>query len=157
MAPRAPFTAFGQFGEDALDLRVFDQGTNWVDRVGRPHFLAEMDEDYIANVIDFLIALRDQCFDGTQRRWFLQSLATSSCSVNRPGTSWLPRSGPGVVRVDGRGVARVDAAHARCGDGSASWPRGRRTPRSRPGPANPCGCGMPRCRWSRQDCPHDDT
>jgi hypothetical protein len=27
-----PFTAFGQFGDDRLDLRVFDQDVYWVDR-----------------------------------------------------------------------------------------------------------------------------
>jgi len=49
-----PFTNFGQFGIDMLDLRVFDQDVYWVDRFGRPHLIAEMTDDYIANVIAHL-------------------------------------------------------------------------------------------------------
>jgi len=69
-----PFTAFGQFGDDMLDLRVFDQDVYWVDRHGAPHLLNEMSTDYIENVIDFLMGLRDQYFADTQRRWFIQTL-----------------------------------------------------------------------------------
>ena len=68
-----PFTAFGQFGEDALDLRVFDQDVFWVDRLGAPHLLKDMSQEYISNVIAFLTDLRDQYFADTQRRSFLQS------------------------------------------------------------------------------------
>lgn len=57
-----PFTAFGQFGEGSLDLRVFDQEVQWVDIRGIPHLLQEMSREYVANVIDFLWALRDQYF-----------------------------------------------------------------------------------------------
>ena len=49
-----PFTAFGQFGPDALDLRVFDQDMFWVDRTGTPHLLTEMGEEYLANVLGML-------------------------------------------------------------------------------------------------------
>ncbi len=49
-----PFTDFGQFGVDALDLRVFDQDEWWVDRLGHPHLLVEMPDDYRINVILFL-------------------------------------------------------------------------------------------------------
>ena len=49
-----PFTAFGQFGEGRLDLRVFDQDTWWVDRSGAAHLLDDMPLDYQANVIMFL-------------------------------------------------------------------------------------------------------
>jgi hypothetical protein len=69
-----PFTAFGQFGEDTLDLRVFDQDVYWVDRHGKPHLLNEMSANYIRNVIEFLTGLRDQYFADTQRRWFIQTL-----------------------------------------------------------------------------------
>lgn len=69
-----PFTAFGHFGEDMLDLRVFDQDTYWVDRLGAPHLLAEMSRDYLQNVITFLVDLREQYFADTQRRMFIQSL-----------------------------------------------------------------------------------
>jgi hypothetical protein len=44
---RAPFTAFGQRGEDQLDLRVFEQCVWWVDRHGVPHALETMSEQYI--------------------------------------------------------------------------------------------------------------
>ncbi|WP_416957833.1 hypothetical protein ACNKF0_09555 [Nocardioides sp. T5] len=69
-----PFTAFGHLGPDRLDLRVFDQDLAWIDRTGRPHLLAEMSEEYVSNVIAFLVELREQYFVDTQRRWFIQSL-----------------------------------------------------------------------------------
>lgn len=50
-----PFTAFGQFGPDALDLRVFDQDVYWVDRNGDPHRIDEMGEEYVANVTAMLL------------------------------------------------------------------------------------------------------
>lgn len=49
-----PFTAFGQYGDDALDLRVFEQDVYWVDRKGEPHLIVEMSDAYRANVIGFL-------------------------------------------------------------------------------------------------------
>lgn len=49
-----PFTAFGQWGEDRLDLRVFDQDVWWVDRFGEPHLLDRMPPDYVRNVIGHL-------------------------------------------------------------------------------------------------------
>jgi hypothetical protein len=49
-----PFTAFGQFGADSLDLRVFEQDKYWVNREGKPFLLEEMDRDYLLNVMTFL-------------------------------------------------------------------------------------------------------
>lgn len=49
-----PFTDFGQYGIDMLDLRVFDQDVWWVDRFGRPHLIAEMDAEYVESVISHL-------------------------------------------------------------------------------------------------------
>jgi len=69
-----PVTAFGQFGEGALDLRVFDQDIYWVDRLGVSHPLKEMSQEYIANVIAFLVECREQYFADTQRRWFTQTV-----------------------------------------------------------------------------------
>lgn len=70
-----PFTAFGQFGPNHLDLRVFDQATTWVDRLGRPHQIVDgMSDTYVRNVIGFLEEHRDMYFAGTQRRWFIQTL-----------------------------------------------------------------------------------
>jgi hypothetical protein len=57
-----PFTSFGQFGVDQLDLRVFDQDTWWVDRLGHPHRLTQMPVEYRRNVLRFLL-------NTTQQRW----------------------------------------------------------------------------------------
>lgn len=46
-----PFTDFGQWGENHLDLRVFDQDTWWVDRHGVGHRLVEMTTEYRVNVL----------------------------------------------------------------------------------------------------------
>ena len=67
-----PFTAFGQWGPDRLDLRVFDQDVYWVDRFGTPHRLDEMDVGYLTSVV---MHLRENCryfFIGTLRRHVLQ-------------------------------------------------------------------------------------
>lgn len=69
-----PFTAFGQFGEDRLDLRVFDQDTYWVDRHGAPHLLTDMPLDYLANVLDFLLTYREAYFHLSIHRAAVQSL-----------------------------------------------------------------------------------
>lgn len=50
-----PFTAFGQFGENSLDLRVFEQDVWWVNKLGEPFKLEEMSSDYLSNVEFFLI------------------------------------------------------------------------------------------------------
>jgi hypothetical protein len=57
-----PFTAFGQFGLDMLDQRVFSQAVWWVDRFGRPHRLDDMSQEYRQNVLTFLL-------DSAQQRW----------------------------------------------------------------------------------------
>lgn len=49
-----PFTAFGQFGPDALDLRVFDQGVYWVNRYGVAVRVEDMCGTYRSNVIAML-------------------------------------------------------------------------------------------------------
>ena len=77
-----PFTAFGQFGEDSLDLRVFDQGTYWVDRTGTAHLLSQMSDAYIVNVINFLTELRDQYFADNMRRAFIQILGDQLAQLN---------------------------------------------------------------------------
>jgi len=69
-----PFTAFGQLGDDRLDLRVFDQDIYWVDRTGQAHLIADMSETYIANVVAFLVEFREGYFADTQRRWFIQTM-----------------------------------------------------------------------------------
>ena len=57
-----------------LDLRVFDQGWAWVDRLGRPHLVDEMGEDYVANVIEFLEGCAESFFVGSIRRAAIQSI-----------------------------------------------------------------------------------
>lgn len=69
-----PFTAFGQFGEDQLDLRVFDQSEFWVDRLGTPHRLEEMDLSYRRNVISHLCTHRESFHLGAIRRELIQHL-----------------------------------------------------------------------------------
>lgn len=54
-----PFTAFGQFGPGALDLRVFDQDVYWVDGVGNPHRIDDMSSDYVDNVVSMLAGRAD--------------------------------------------------------------------------------------------------
>jgi len=55
-----PFTAFGQFGPDQLDLRVFDQDVYWVDRSGDPHVIDSMDREYVRNVTRMLLERADE-------------------------------------------------------------------------------------------------
>lgn len=62
-----PFTAWGQYEHGCLDLRVFDQDVWWVDIAQRPHRLADMSEEYIANVIAFLEQNRDYFYAQTTR------------------------------------------------------------------------------------------
>lgn len=70
-----PFTAFGQYGEDMLDVRVFDQGTYWVDRVGVAHLIeGGMSDEYIENVIEFLVEFREQYRADCVRRAFIQTV-----------------------------------------------------------------------------------
>lgn len=69
-----PFTAFGQFGVDRLDLRVFDQDIYWVDRTGQPHLISDMTDAYIANFIAFLVEFQEQYFADTQQRWLIQTV-----------------------------------------------------------------------------------
>lgn len=64
-----PFTAFGQFGPDSLDLRVFDQSTWWVNRDGLAfRITTEMSTEYLANVIAFLEEHRRYYHRMTMRR-----------------------------------------------------------------------------------------
>lgn len=57
-----PFTAFGQFGEDRLDLRVFEQDIYWVNIHGEPFLLTEMSQDYLTNVLKHIYNHMDTYF-----------------------------------------------------------------------------------------------
>lgn len=70
-----PFTAFGQWGEGKLDLRVFDQDTWWVDRLGIPHLIEEMPKEYVHNVVSFLEKGARQFYAATLMRAIVQVTA----------------------------------------------------------------------------------
>lgn len=108
-----PFTAFGQFGVDSLDLRVLDQDTYWIDRHGRAQLLREMSAEFLENVIAFLSELRDQYFaevsaGGASRPW-------APAPVRRPRRRGPRgcRRWPDLVRPHREGVAGGNAVDAR--------------------------------------------
>ncbi|MGB3763757.1 MAG: hypothetical protein WA966_11080 [Ornithinimicrobium sp.] len=68
-----PFTAWGQRAHGALDLRVFDQATWWVDITQQPHLLEDMSQAYVANVIDFLLTDAEFFHSETLRREWIQT------------------------------------------------------------------------------------
>jgi hypothetical protein len=94
-----PFTAFGQFGLDSLDLRVFDQDIYWVDRFGAPHLLAEMSNEYVGNVIGFLGECCEAYFHSTVRRWFIQT-AGDQLLFGNPGADVLAAAAGGPAWSD---------------------------------------------------------
>ncbi len=55
-----------------LDVRVFEQSTWWVDREGNEHRLLEMEDDYLLNVINHLIAHREQFMKVARQRALVQ-------------------------------------------------------------------------------------
>lgn len=67
-----PFTAFGQYGNDAIDVRVFEQDRWWVDRHGRPTLVQDMPQAYVENVIAHLVAYRQQFFVASILRALVQ-------------------------------------------------------------------------------------
>lgn len=88
--------AFGQFGPDSLDLRVFDQDTWWVDRTGTAHHIEDMSADYVANVIELLTEDVAGFYTNTLMRESVQSL----------GDTILGRT-PGIDLVDELGVGSL--------------------------------------------------
>jgi hypothetical protein len=72
-----PFTHWGQHEYGTFDLRVFDQDVWWVDIAQQPHRLEEMGEDYIANVIAFLLNHREYYYLCTLRRSLIQVMGDS--------------------------------------------------------------------------------
>lgn len=73
-----PFTAFGQFGVGKLDIRVFDQDSWWVDRLGRAHELRQMSDEYRANVLNFLYCFAEDYHHATIVRAALQAEADTA-------------------------------------------------------------------------------
>lgn len=91
-----PFTAFGQFGPDRLDLRVFDQDVYWVDRAGDPHVIASMGHDYAGNVARMLLDRADEFHLAYRLRESVQVLGDSLLGrVN--GTVLAAATGVGSV------------------------------------------------------------
>lgn len=63
-----PFTAWGQHPEGSLDLRVFDQGTWWVDVQQCPHRITDMSVEYLNNVMGYLASSAEYFYVATLRR-----------------------------------------------------------------------------------------
>lgn len=86
-----PFTAFGQWGKDKLDLRVFDQDTWWVDVHGTAHRIDEMSYAYQCNVVMFLREHAEQWHQATMLRAALQAAGDTLAGLDpledlNPGT-----------------------------------------------------------------------
>lgn len=73
-----PFTAFGQLGKDALDLRVFEQNVWWTDRYGQEHLLTEMDTDYLRAVKFHMLRYSKHHHEGAKRRYSIEVALTES-------------------------------------------------------------------------------
>lgn len=71
-----PFTAFGQFGEDKLDMRVFEQDVWWIDIHGQEHLLEEMSTDYLNNVVRHLFENLEHFHLGNGLRFSIERLLT---------------------------------------------------------------------------------
>lgn len=91
-----PFEQFGQFGQGQIDVRVFDQGTYWVDSNGVGHALADMSDEYIRNVILFL---EDSC-GRFHIRIGVREVVESLVSALNEDTPWLAIAAElGIPRV----------------------------------------------------------
>lgn len=93
-----PFTAFGQFGVDSIDLRVFDQDAYWVDHLGNPHRLEEMRDSYRENVVEFLVQRAGRFFVDSCLRTVLQ--AEGDARLGRVNGDVLLAIGGGPVITD---------------------------------------------------------
>lgn len=99
-----PFTAFGQHGKDALDLRVFEQDVWWVDRYGQEHLLTEMDTDYLRAVKFHMLRYSKNHHEGAKRRYsielaLIESTMTKNSLVDYEGyrTHVLTKRDPRLV------------------------------------------------------------
>lgn len=71
-----PFTDFGQYGEDKIDIRVFEQDVWWVDRTGEPHLLREMSQEYLDNVLEYLYSNVEYFHTASSLRFDIEQLLT---------------------------------------------------------------------------------
>lgn len=91
-----PFTAWGQFEDGSIDLRVFDQGIWWVDINQRPHKLTEMSAQHLANVISHLLDHVDHFHQAQCRRHLIEMIC--DLLTGRPNTN-LVAEAAGVPAV----------------------------------------------------------
>lgn len=88
-----PFTAFGQFGPDSLDIRVFEQDVYWVNTQGEPFRLDEMSHEYRLNVINFLFNDAEHMYITMLKKYALTIIR----EVQKSGTGPLPLDHPLMV------------------------------------------------------------
>lgn len=69
-----PFTAWGQYPHGSLDLRVFDQGTWWVDFHQCPYRIDEMSSEYLSNVLDHLEDDAEYFYRATRHRLLVEDI-----------------------------------------------------------------------------------
>lgn len=88
-----PFTAFGQFGPNSMDLRVFDQGIYWVNAQGVPFLLEEMSRDYLLNVMNHLFNSVDFMYVSVMKKYAVELMIAAQKST----TGKLPPNHPAVA------------------------------------------------------------
>lgn len=91
-----PFTDFGQYGLDMLDLRVFEQDVYWVDRFGRPHLISDMSDAYIADVVAHLEAHVVTFYYDSMRRSLIQMLGDTMLGRLNPDAVASAAGAPGL-------------------------------------------------------------
>lgn len=93
------FEVYGQHGPGALDLRVFDQDQVWVDILGVPHALHEMDDTYRANVIGHLYEHADLYLRGVVRDEFTETAVAALTGERPPDRADRPADAVGWVEA----------------------------------------------------------
>ena len=88
-----PFTAFGQFGPDSMDLRVFEQDIYWVNAQGNPFRLDEMSQEYRLNVINFLFNEAEYLYVSMVKKYAVELLI----QLKESGTGSLDSENPVFV------------------------------------------------------------
>lgn len=81
-----PFTAFGQFGPDSMDLRVFEQDVYWVNAHGDPFLLEEMSREYLLNVMNHLFTEVDYMYVSVLKKYAIELML----AANNSETGKLP-------------------------------------------------------------------
>jgi hypothetical protein len=92
-ASELPFTAFGQFGANSLDIRVFEQDVYWVNTHGEPFRLDEMSHEYRLNVINFLFNDAEHMYVSMLKKYAIEIIG----EVQKSETGTLPLDHPLMV------------------------------------------------------------